>query len=142
MRNPFTELTPLISRSMLNQGSSMLWRAGAAFVATGVVTGAFGAHGLKKQPNVTPDTVHAWETAAHYAVVNGVALLAVSMHPRFSRHAFAGPAIIAGTAMFSGSIFALTVAKMKGLGDKVRILGPITPLGGSILIAGYLALLF
>ena len=26
------------------------------------------AHGLKKQPNVTPDTVHAWETAAHYAV--------------------------------------------------------------------------
>lgn len=51
-------------------------------------------------------------------VVNGVALLAVSMHPRFSRHAFAGPAIIAGTAMFSGSIFALTVAKMKGLGDK------------------------
>ena len=40
------------------------------------------------------------------------------MHPRFSRHAFAGPAIIAGTAMFSGSIFALTVAKMKGLGDK------------------------
>ena len=80
----------------------------------------------------------------------------VSLHPRFAVHRFAGPAIAAGAAVFSGSIFALTVAKMKGLGDKcvllnlyapgtascllpyhrVRILGPITPLGGSILIAG------
>lgn len=126
----------------MNQGSSMLWRTGAAIVATGVVTGAFGAHGLKKQPNITPETVHAWETAAHYAITNGVALLAVSMHPRFSRHAFAGPAIAVGTAAFSGSIFALTVAKIKGQGDKGKFFGPITPLGGAILIAGYVSLMF
>ena len=36
--------------------------------AVGVVTGAFGAHGLRKRAGVTPDTIHAWESASHYAV--------------------------------------------------------------------------
>lgn len=32
------------------------------------MTGAFGAHGLKKKTGITTDNIHAWETASHYAV--------------------------------------------------------------------------
>ncbi len=52
------------------------------------------------------------------------------MHPRFAFHPFAGPAIAAGGLLFSGSIFALT------LNNKLKVLGPVTPLGGVFLIAG------
>lgn len=36
--------------------------------AVGIITGAFGAHGLKKRPGMDADKIHSWETAAHYAV--------------------------------------------------------------------------
>lgn len=40
---------------------------------------------------------------------NGLALLLVSLHPRFSSHRFSGPAIAAGGLIFSGSIMALVL---------------------------------
>lgn len=45
--------------------------------------------------------------ASHYLITNGVALLALSQHPKFGRHRLAGPLILVGATMFSGSIFAL-----------------------------------
>ncbi len=42
-------------------------------------------------------------------IFNGVALLAISMHPRFGRHAFAGPAILSGATIFSSTIMALVL---------------------------------
>ncbi|KAK0245868.1 hypothetical protein EDD85DRAFT_757771, partial [Armillaria nabsnona] len=96
----------------------------------GVIAGAFGAHGLKGRPGITPDKIQAFQTAAYYATFNGLGLLLVSMHPRFAFHPFAGPAIAAGGLLFSGSIFALT------LNNKLKALGPVTPLGGVFLIAG------
>jgi uncharacterized membrane protein YgdD (TMEM256/DUF423 family) len=53
------------------------------------------------------------------------------MHPRFSYHRFAGPAIFAGSLVFSGSIFALVLG-----GDKAKFLGLTTPMGGLALMAG------
>jgi uncharacterized membrane protein YgdD (TMEM256/DUF423 family) len=56
----------------------------------------------------------------------------VSMHPRFAVHRFAGPAILAGSLVFSGSIFGLVLGP-----DALRpVLGPITPIGGTVLMAG------
>jgi uncharacterized membrane protein YgdD (TMEM256/DUF423 family) len=43
-------------------------------------------------------------------VYNGLALLLVSMHPRFATHRFAGPAIALGGLAFSGSIMGLVLA--------------------------------
>ncbi|KAK0456425.1 DUF423-domain-containing protein [Armillaria solidipes] len=127
---------PLLPRRNMRAfpGPGLLWRTGAIFVTAGVITGAFGAHGLKGRPGITPDKIQAFQTAAHYAVFNGLGLLLVSMHPRFAFHPFAGPAIAAGGLLFSGSIFALT------LNNKLKVLGPVTPLGGVFLIAGYLSL--
>lgn len=105
--------------------------------ATGIMTGAFGAHGLRKRPGITPDQIHAWETGASYFIYNGLALMLVSMHPRFSAHRLAGPLIATGGVVFSGSIFALVLAK-----DRFKVLGPVTPLGGMAMIAGYISLIF
>lgn len=109
-----------------------LWRVGAITAASGLITGAFGAHIIKSR--VTPDRLGAWQTASHYAMLNGLALLIISMHPRFAIHRFAGPAIAVGSVLFSGSIFALV------LKPGWKFLGPITPLGGTATIAGYIAL--
>ncbi|KAJ7631106.1 hypothetical protein FB45DRAFT_557108 [Roridomyces roridus] len=114
----------------------LLWRTGSALAAGGIISGAFGAHGLKAR-GVAPDSIASFQTASHYMVFNGLALLLVSMHPRFSVHRFAGPAIFAGTTLFSGSIFALVLNR-----DRFRFLGPVTPLGGLTMIAGYISMIF
>lgn len=78
--------------------------------------------------------------------MNGLGLLAVSQHPRFSSHRFSGYAILGGSAVFSGSIMALVLFKKyachQGGADplislhRLSFLGPITPLGGMVMIAG------
>ncbi|KAF8198942.1 hypothetical protein BJ912DRAFT_950303 [Pholiota molesta] len=108
-----------------------LWKTGAAFVSVGMITGAFGAHGLRRRPEMTADNIHAWETASSYAVYNGLAMLLLSLNPRFAKHRFAGPAIIGGGLIFSGSIWCLVLAR-----ERLRIVGPVTPLGGMVMIAG------
>ncbi|KAH7911941.1 hypothetical protein BJ138DRAFT_1135059 [Hygrophoropsis aurantiaca] len=123
--------SPLLPRRPAFINPSMLWRTGAIIAAVGVMAGAFGAHGLKRRSSITADNIHAWETASHYAVFNGLALLLLSMHPRFSTHKFAGPAIAGGGLVFSGSIMTLVLWR-----DRFRWLGPVTPLGGTIMIAG------
>ncbi|KAF8168001.1 hypothetical protein B0H34DRAFT_683886 [Crassisporium funariophilum] len=113
-----------------------LWKTGAAFVSTGMITGAFGAHGLRKAPDITPASIHAWETASNYAIYNGLAMLLLSLHPRFSTHRFAGPAIACGGFVFSASVWGLVLAR-----ERLKVLGPVTPMGGMLMIAGYVSLI-
>ncbi|KAF9229397.1 hypothetical protein BS17DRAFT_771402 [Gyrodon lividus] len=126
--------SPLLPRALSSGLTSPLWRSGAILVAAGMLTGAFGAHALKRRPGITADNLHAWGTASNYAIANGLGLMLVAMHPRFSAHHFAGPAILTGGAVFSGSIMALVLFK------NLKFLGPITPLGGIVMIAGYVGL--
>ena len=113
----------------------MSWIAAAALLgALAVIAGAFGAHGLAER--VEPRQLEAWRPAAHYALLHAVALLALALYAAGSGRSVHWPAglWLAGALLFSGSIFALV------LGGP-RWLGPITPLGGLCLIAGWLALL-
>jgi uncharacterized membrane protein YgdD (TMEM256/DUF423 family) len=64
-------------------------------------------------------------------LIHSVALLAASNNP------VAGTLFTAGMTMFSGSLYALTLDT-----ERFRFLGPVTPLGGLCLIAGWLALAF
>ncbi|KAF9015246.1 hypothetical protein BDQ17DRAFT_1294906 [Cyathus striatus] len=136
MVNP-TSSTPLLTRRAFLVNPSLLWKTGAIFASVGIIAGAFGAHGLRKRSGMTADKIHAWETASSYAVYNGLALLLVSLHPRFGTHRLAGPAIAVGGFVFSSSIMTLVLA-----GERWKFLGPVTPVGGMAMIAGYVSLIF
>ncbi|TFK77001.1 hypothetical protein BDN72DRAFT_890787 [Pluteus cervinus] len=129
-----SESTPLLSPRM---AARSLWKAGALLVSFGMIAGAFGSHGLKKRDHITSDQLQAFGTAANYAIYNGLGLLALSLHPKAARYRTSGLAILAGGAIFSGSIIALVLHR-----DRFRFLGPVTPLGGLVMIGGYLSLVF
>ncbi len=113
----------------------MTWIAAAALLgALSVVAGAFGAHGLAGR--VAPEQLDAWRTAAQYALLHSAVILALGGLEAATGRAVRLPAalLLAGSVLFSGSIFALV------LGGP-RLLGPVTPLGGLCLIAGWLSVL-
>lgn len=100
----------------------------ALFGALGVIAGAFGAHALREVLG-TSGTTEVWKTAVFYNLVHAVAGFAASSRAG----AESGPVWlwIAGGTLFSGSLYLLA------LGGP-RWLGPVTPLGGAFLIAGWI----
>jgi uncharacterized membrane protein YgdD (TMEM256/DUF423 family) len=107
---------------------------GALSGAMGVAAGAFGAHPLRAR--VEPRLLEVFETGARYQLYHALALLAVawasSRWPGTLTTA-AGWLFVAGTVLFSGSLYAMTLTG-------VRALGAITPLGGVAFIAGWVCL--
>lgn len=75
-----------------------------------------------------------WSTASHYMLVHGAALVAINAHPAFRAKKIASYLISLGILLFSGSIYGLVLTKAK-------ILGPVTPVGGTLILAGWAALL-
>jgi uncharacterized membrane protein YgdD (TMEM256/DUF423 family) len=107
---------------------------GCVSAAMAVVLGAFGAHGLRAR--LVPDMLSTFEIGVRYQMYHALALLAVGiLVPRASSPilALAGWLFVAGTVVFSGSLYALAVTGQ-------RWLGAVTPLGGAALIAGWLVL--
>lgn len=111
------------------------WWLGAALSgALVVMAGAFGAHALEGA--LAPRLVAAFETGVRYQAWHTLALLAVLAWRGTS--ALAGQRLAmglwaAGIALFSGSLYAMALTGARGL-------GMITPLGGVLMIAGWLAL--
>jgi uncharacterized membrane protein YgdD (TMEM256/DUF423 family) len=119
---------------------SLFLAIAAAYGASGVALGAFGAHGLKHQ--LGSGGIDTWQTAVLYHLVHALALLLVGVWLRFvGGTGTAAPLLVAGWSfalgvlLFSGSLYALA------LGGP-RLLGPVTPLGGVAFIVGWLALLW
>ncbi|MGC8657774.1 MAG: DUF423 domain-containing protein [Desulfomonilaceae bacterium] len=104
----------------------------SAFIA--VAAGAFGAHGLKGR--LAPDMLGVFEIGVHYQMYHAIALIGVS----FAITQWPGKLVTlsgwlfgAGSLFFSGSIYLLRLTD-------VKLLGPITPIGGALLLAGWLCL--
>ncbi|MDA0788994.1 MAG: DUF423 domain-containing protein [Proteobacteria bacterium] len=100
-----------------------------------VALGAFGAHGLK---SVLPaDRLDVFATGVTYQMNHALALLVVGiLYGLWSERtwlAASGLCFIAGTVLFSGSLYALTLTGMKWW-------GPVTPVGGLLLLGGWCAL--
>lgn len=102
---------------------------GALLAAFGVGAGAFGAHGLRAM--LDAQALGWWETAAFYHLVHAVALVALGVVPE-RRMGVAGALIGAGVLVFSGSLYVMALTG-------ARWLGAVTPVGGLLLIAGWLA---
>ncbi|WP_444945935.1 DUF423 domain-containing protein [Microbulbifer sp. VTAC004] len=108
----------------------------ALFGASGVALGAFGAHGLRDK--VTENLLEAYKTGVQYQMLHALALLGVALliqnrgvHLSLT---LSGAFFVFGVVFFSGSLYALA------LGGP-RWLGPVTPVGGTLMIAGWVALL-
>lgn len=98
------------------------------------MTGAFGAHALRDR--LAADLLDTFDTAVRYHLIHAVALMlaawATSRWPGTASTA-AGWLFVAGTVLFSGSLYALSLTG-------IRALGAITPFGGVAFILGWLAL--
>ena len=104
---------------------------GALSGAIGVAAGAFGAHALRAR--VEPRMLAVVETGARYQMYHALAILAAAwMVSRFpgALMTASGWLFMAGTVLFSGSLYAMALTG-------VRALGAITPLGGLCFIAGW-----
>lgn len=104
---------------------------GALFGALSVAGGAFGAHGLAGR--LEPHALALWETAARYLMYGGLALILVGLFGRTgARQGIGG----AGWCLFLGSLIFSGTVGILALGGP-RWLGAITPLGGTLLIVGF-----
>jgi uncharacterized membrane protein YgdD (TMEM256/DUF423 family) len=109
---------------------------GALSGAISVAAGAFGAHGLKAR--LPADLLAVFETAARYQMFHALALVAAAWAAGrggggAGAAAWAGWLFVAGTVLFSGSLYVLALTG-------VRALGAVTPFGGVAFIAGWIAL--
>ena len=112
----------------------------AFFAFTAVILGAFGAHALKEV--LSADQVSSFETGVRYQMYHALALLVIAMkghhyHLRYERWVTSLFGI--GILLFSGSIYLLNLQEI--LGMSLPWLGPVTPIGGTLLIAGWALLL-
>jgi uncharacterized membrane protein YgdD (TMEM256/DUF423 family) len=109
---------------------------GSAFGGLGVALGALGAHVLRDR--LAPNMLANFETGVRYQMYRALALLAVvwaiGRWPGSGLPVVAGWLFVAGTVLFSFSLYALALSGQ-------RWLGAITPLGGAAFVAGWACLL-
>lgn len=103
-----------------------------------VVAGAFATHALRAK--LSDRALEIFETAARYQMYHAIALLLIALllsRPELSPTilSVSGWAFVVGIAIFSGSLYALSLTDIK-------ILGAITPLGGVALILGWFCLAY
>ena len=104
----------------------------ALLLAIATMAGAMGAHALRGV--ITDDRLQVFETAVRYQFVHALGLLVLGGYAaREGGAAFAGAShlLLAGIALFCGSLYALALGAP-------RPLGLITPFGGVALLAGWL----
>ena len=101
----------------------------------GVAAGAFRAHGLRNR--LSPDMLAVFETAVRYQMYHAFALLitaaAIARIGDARLLSIAGWSFITGIVLFSGSLYALALTGISGL-------GAITPIGGLAFLIGWACL--
>lgn len=114
--------------------------AGALFGMLAIIFGAFGAHALKKK--FSEEQLKSFETGVKYQMYHAILLIVFGYNLGFNSalDSYIVYCFIIGTLLFSFSIYALCF--LSAAGKKLKILGPITPLGGLLLVVGWGLLLY
>ena len=109
--------------------------SGGVYGALAVIFGAFGAHGLKKI--VHPELLNSFETGVKYQMYHALFLILCGILFPFSGFSqnLMGWFLILGVFFFSFSIYGLVLSSAKG--RKMAFLGPVTPLGGLLLVMAW-----
>lgn len=112
----------------------LFFSLGAVSGLVAVAAGAFGAHALRAR--LDPSALAVFETGARYQMYHALALIAVAWAAARWPGPWPGRAgwlFVAGTLLFSGSLYALALSG-------IRALGAVTPFGGVAFLAGWLCL--
>ena len=115
---------------------------GLAFAALSVLLGAFGAHALKSM--VSGEKLQIFETGVRYQFMHAMALITLAIYcnqrnlsvKEQKRIAWPVHFFIAGTLLFSGSLYILTSIATTDH-PLIPFIGPITPLGGLCFMLGW-----
>ena len=114
--------------------------AGSLYGLLAVIFGAFGAHALKKR--LDWEQLKSFETGVKYQMYHAVLLLVLgfNLNMETSLERSMVYCLIIGVFLFSFSIYGLVLSAAQG--KKWRFLGPITPIGGLLLVTGWGMLLY
>ncbi len=108
---------------------------GTILLLISILLGAFGAHALKEI--LTEEQLVSFETGVRYQMIHGLGLLILGLNA--DRHQFQLKTIfrllLIGVLLFSVSIYFLAMQDV--LGMKLKFLGPITPLGGLLMMLAW-----
>lgn len=112
---------------------------GAVFGALGIVFGAFGAHALKKI--FSEEQLKNFETGVKYQMYHALLLVIIGFNTQYitSYQNLLFYSLTFGILLFSFSIYGLCISS--ALNKKLKILGPITPIGGLLLLSGWVLLI-
>ena len=104
-----------------------------------VAIGAFGAHTLNEL--LTTEKLNSFETGVKYQFYHSLALLIIGLNAnKLNATALIGKFMLIGIVFFSFSIYLLSLQELIGI--NLSILGPITPIGGGLLMISWLILIF
>ena len=114
---------------------------GAILGAIAVVLGALGAHALKNI--LTLEQLSSFETGVKYQMYHAILLVILSLMVKSTSSKYlliAINLIFLGVILFSGSIYLLTLKNILGI-EFLKFAGPITPIGGILLVIGWFLLI-
>lgn len=120
--------------------------AGSILGALSVALGALGAHGLQRlvdQKGLEQRVVQTFHTGVEYQFYHALALIAAGILFAYFPNSWmraAGWCYLAGVICFSGSLYVITALKVSG-GGSIGAGGLVTPLGGLILMAGWVCMI-
>ena len=108
--------------------------------ALAIILGAFGAHGLKKFLSI--EELNSFEVGVRYQMYHALFLLFVSQTNFITdkQKLVVFVLTLFGLVFFSGSIYLLTTSTITNI--KAKFLGPITPIGGLLLISSWIYLFY
>ncbi len=110
----------------------------AIYGVLAVITGAFGAHALKSK--LDAGQLEVWHTAVQYQFYHVFALLFLStLNPLNNQLEWSYYLFTFGIVLFSGSLYLMATRSLLGW-EWLRLLGPVTPLGGLFFILGWVML--
>lgn len=110
----------------------------ASLGALSVILGAFGAHAFKKFMN--EEQLKNYETGIKYQMFHSIVLLVLGFKSDdFGNINLIYWCFLLGVLFFSFSIYGLTITS--ALNKKWRWLGPITPIGGLLMVSGWILII-
>jgi len=110
------------------------------FCLSAVILGAFGAHALREV--LSESQISSFQTGVRYQFFHGLAILIISLNMNYFTDRLSSIIKImsAGIILFSFSIYLLNIQDL--IGFSMSYIGPITPIGGLLLITSWIGLFF